>query len=255
MTALPPSGEALRISQEEGYVLARLHRPEVRNAIDETMVREFHQLCEYLEREPAILVITGCTVNGKGIFASGADIRQLRERRTADALRGVNSTLFHRIKRLPMPVIAAIDGYALGGGLELALAADFRIATEGATFGQPETGLGIIAGAGALWRLTTLVGEGVANEILMAGRRLSAAEALRHGLLTEVTTSENLLDAAAELARRIGKNDPLAVRLSKELLAMPESAHPAVDALAQAICFESPEKFRRMDAFLERKHS
>lgn len=115
MNALPPSGEALQISQEEGYVLARLNRPAVRNAIDETMVDEFHHLCTHLERDPAILVITGCQAGGKGVFASGADIRQLRDRRTDEALRGVNSTLFHRIKKLPLPVIAAIDGYALGG--------------------------------------------------------------------------------------------------------------------------------------------
>lgn len=253
MNALPPSGEALQISQEEGYVLARLNRPAVRNAIDETMVDEFHHLCTHLERDPAILVITGCQAGGKGVFASGADIRQLRDRRTDEALRGVNSTLFHRIKKLPLPVIAAIDGYALGGGLELALAADFRIATDSAVFGQPETGLGIIAGAGALWRLKTLVGETLACEMLLAGRRLNAGEALHHGLVSEVTTGDGLLDAAAALARRIGRNDPLAVRLSKQLLAMPESAHPTVDTIAQAICFESPEKFRRMDSFLERR--
>ena len=109
---------ALKITEEDGFVIARMNRPEVRNAIDETMVDEFHALCALLEREPKILVITGCvaeTSKGpRGIFASGADIAQLRERRREDALRGINSGVFHRIANLPSPVIAAIDGFALG---------------------------------------------------------------------------------------------------------------------------------------------
>ncbi|MFG5092468.1 enoyl-CoA hydratase/isomerase family protein, partial [Campylobacter lari] len=126
-----------------------------------------------------ILIISGTQVEStrepgtfSGIFASGADIGQLRERRRDDALRGVNSQVFDRIHRLPMPVIAAIDGFALGGGAELAYAADFRIATPALKMGQPETSLGITAAAGAQWRLKELVGEPVALELLLAGRIL-----------------------------------------------------------------------------------
>ena len=120
---------ALAVEEGEDRLVIRMNRPEVRNAIDATMVAELHEVCAYLEVTPKILILTGCEVDGRGIFASGADIAQLRERRREDALRGVNSQIFDRIHKLPMPVIAAIDGYALGGGAELAYAADFRLGT------------------------------------------------------------------------------------------------------------------------------
>lgn len=244
---------ALSIEESEDRVLARMNRPEVRNAIDSTMVAELHELCAYLERTPKILILTGCEVNGRGIFASGADIAQLRERRRDDALAGINSQIFNRIHNLPLPVIAAIDGYALGGGAELAYAADFRIGTPWIKMGQPETGLGIIAAAGALWRLKELVGEPVALEILMAGRILNAEEALELHLLTEIHEPADLLDAANALADRIGTQDPLAIRITKRVFSAPPSAHPHIDELAQAILFESDAKFDRMQAFLDRK--
>lgn len=244
---------ALTIEDGDGRLVARMNRPEVRNAIDATMVAELHELCAYLETTPKILILTGCEVNGRGIFASGADIAQLRERRREDALRGVNSQIFDRIHKLPMPVIAAIDGYALGGGAELAYAADFRIGTPYLKMGQPETNLGIVAAAGALWRLKELVGEPVALEILMAGRILNAQEALDLHLVTELHEPSELLDAARTLADRIGAQDPLAVRITKRVFAAPRDAHPHIDELAQAILFESDAKFDRMQAFLDRK--
>ena len=248
---------ALQVTEDDGFVIARMNRPEVRNAIDETMVDEFHILCGLLERDPQILVITGCvaeTSKGpRGIFASGADIAQLRERRRDDALRGINSGVFHRIAKLPSPVIAAIDGFALGGGLELALAADFRIATPGAKFGQPEANLGIIAGAGALWRLKEAVGTPLAKEILLAGRVLTGEEATQSHLVNELFEPGELEDGARAWAKKIGALDPLAVRLSKQLFDMPVEAHPAVDNIAQAVLFESTAKFDRMQAFLDRK--
>lgn len=248
---------ALQVTEDDGFVIARMNRPEVRNAIDETMVDEFHILCGLLERDPQILVITGCvaeTSKGpRGIFASGADIAQLRERRRDDALRGINSGVFHRIAKLPSPVIAAIDGFALGGGLELALAADFRIATPGAKFGQPEANLGIIAGAGALWRLKESVGTPLAKEILLAGRVLTGEEAAQSHLVNELFEPGELEDGARAWAKKIGALDPLAVRLSKQLFDMPVEAHPAVDNIAQAVLFESAAKFDRMQAFLDRK--
>lgn len=248
------SEHTLDITREDGLVICQLNRPSVRNAIDAQMVGELHDLAADLERNPATLIVTGCTLeDGKGIFASGADIGQLRARRRDDALLGVNSTIFSRLAKLPMPVIAAIDGYALGGGLELALAADFRIATNRVKLGQPETNLGIIAGAGALWRLTQIVGEPVAKEIVLAGRILDAQEASQLHLVNEVCEPDQLMDRARKLAERIAAQDPLAVRLSKAVMAMPAAAHPHVDNIAQAICFESEAKFDRMQAFLDRK--
>lgn len=244
---------ALTVEEVEDRLLVRMNRPQVRNAIDATMVAELHEVCAYLESTPKILILTGCEVDGRGIFASGADIAQLRERRREDALRGVNSQIFDRIHKLPMPVIAAIDGYALGGGAELAYAADFRLGTPSIKIGQPETNLGIIAAAGALWRLKELVGEPVALEILMAGRILSADEALELHLVTELHEPSALLPAAHALADRIGAQDPLAVRVTKRVFAAPREAHPHIDELAQAILFESQAKFDRMQAFLDRK--
>lgn len=249
---------AIRVEEREDRLHAILDRPEVRNAIDATMVAELHAVCAHLEQTPKILILSGTEVEGrdgttKGLFASGADIGQLRERRRGDALRGINSGLFDRIHALPMPVIAAIDGVALGGGAELAWAADFRIATPSLKLGQPETGLGITAAAGAQWRLKELVGEPVALELLLTGRILDAQESLELKLVTELHEPAELIDAAHALADRIAKQDPLAVRISKKVFHMPREAHPHVDDLAQAILFESEAKFDRMQAFLDRK--
>lgn len=244
---------ALTVEEGEDRLLVRMNRPQVRNAIDATMVAELHEVCTYLETTPKILILTGCQVEGRGIFASGADIAQLRERRRDDALRGVNSQIFDRIHKLPMPVIAAIDGYALGGGAELAYAADFRLGTPYLKMGQPETNLGIIAAAGGLWRLKELVGEPVALEILLAGRILNAQEALDLHLVTELHEPGDLLPAAHALADRIAAQDPLAIRVTKRVFAAPRQAHPHIDELAQAILFESQAKFDRMQAFLDRK--
>lgn len=239
----------LRIERRSDRVVATLDRPETRNAISQEMVDELHALCAELEQNPAILVLAGSTK----VFAAGADIAQLRERRRDDALAGINSRLFDRIAALPLPVIAAIDGFALGGGAELAYAADFRVAGRGLRIGQPEVGLGILAAAGGTYRLRELVGLGLAREILLAGRILNADEALAAGLVTEVVESDALLAAAHALADRIAANDPLALRHTKTALAAPRERHPAIDEELQAELFESPEKFARMDAFLNRK--
>lgn len=243
----------LRLTGTEDRLHVQLHRPEVRNAIDQTMVDELHAVCDHLERHPKVLILSGTTVNGKGVFASGADIAQLRERRRDDALAGINSQVFARIQRLPMPVIAALDGWTLGGGAELAYAADFRIATPSVRIGQPETNLGIMAAAGATWRLRDLVGEPLAKELLLAGRILDADEALAAGLVTELHPADDLLAAADALADRICAQDPLAVRITKAVLHLPPSAHPVVDQLSQAVLFESDAKFDRMQAFLDRR--
>lgn len=239
----------LLVEEREDRVVVLLNRPEVRNAIDQQMVDELHMVCAALERNPKVLIIAGVD----GVFASGADIAQLRERRRDDALQGINSTLFVRIAKLPLPVIAALDGYCLGGGAELAYAADFRIGTPGVRIGNPETGLGILAAAGASWRLKELVGEPVAKQILLAGRVLRAEEALATNLITEIHEAPDLMDAAHNLADRIGQQDPLAVRITKSVFHAPAEAHPLIDQLAQGMLFESPAKFDRMQAFLDKK--
>ncbi|PPL18786.1 enoyl-CoA hydratase/isomerase family protein [Microterricola pindariensis] len=244
------TASTLRIMAERPDRLhVALNRPAVRNAIDAAMVDELHTVCAQLEAVPRILILSG----DGGVFASGADIAELRDRRREDALAGINSRLFGRIAALPMPVIAAIDGWALGGGAELAYAADFRIASTSARIGNPETSLGILAAAGASWRLAELVGEPVAKEILLAGRVLNAEDALALRLVTEVHEPEQLEAAAHALADRIAKQDPLAVQATKRVFHAPRAAHPAVDEQAQSVLFESPAKFERMDAFLAKR--
>lgn len=231
--------------------VATLNRPEVRNAIDADMVASLHAMCARLESDPMPLVITG----GPEVFAAGADIGQLRERRNVDALAGINSGAFDRVARLPMPSIAALAGHALGGGAELAYACDFRIGTPTVRLGNPEGQLGILAAAGAAWRLVELVGEPVAKEMLLAGRVLEATEARELRLLNEVVPADRLLATAHSWVDRILKSAPLASRLTKLVLRAPRDAHPVVDNIAQAVLFETDDKHDRMTAFLDRRDS
>ena len=239
----------LAVEERGDRVVVTLDRPERRNAIDQQMVDELHRVCATLEVQPRILILTG----SDGVFASGADIAELRERTAADAASGINDTIFTRIAMLPMPVIAALDGYALGGGAELAYAADLRIGTPRLRIGNPETGLGIIAAAGALWRLPHLVGLPLATELVLTGRILTGEEALAAGLVLDLFEPGELLTGANALADRIAANDPLATRLTKRVLREPAERHPAAEREAQAVLFESPEKRRRMTEFLERR--
>ncbi|MGH8954287.1 MAG: enoyl-CoA hydratase/isomerase family protein [Microbacterium sp.] len=239
----------LRIEEHRDRVVATLDRPEKRNAIDQATIDALHDLCALLERTPRTLIITGTD----GVFAAGADIAQLRDRTADDARRAINATAFIRIHDLPMPVIAALDGYALGGGAELAYAADIRIATPSLRIGNPETGLGIIAAAGATWRLPEIVGDARASELLLTGRALDAEEALRWGLVSSLHPADELLAAAHRIVDRIAANDPLATQHTKRALRTPRAGHPAIEVELQAELFESPEKIRRMTDFLEKR--
>jgi enoyl-CoA hydratase len=240
---------ALLVEESDDRLVVRLSRPEVRNAIDQQMVDELHKVCAQVEVQPKIVLLIG----EGGTFAAGADIAQLKQRGRDDALRGINSSVFDRVRRLPMPVIGLLDGHALGGGAELAYACDFRIGTPRVKIGNPEPGLGIIAAAGATWRLAELVGEPTAMEILLAGRVLGAEDALALRLLSEVVDAEELLAAGHRLADRIARQAPLAVRLTKASFRAPRAAHPFVDDLAQAVLFETQEKETRMTAFLTQR--
>lgn len=240
---------SLRIDEQDDRVTATLDRPEKRNAIDQDTIDALHDLCAALEASPRTLIITGSS----GVFAAGADIGQLRDRTAADARRAINATAFTRIHELPMPVIAAIDGYALGGGAELAYAADIRIGTPSMRIGNPETGLGIIAAAGATWRLPEIVGDARASEMLLTGRVLDADEAMRWGLVSSLHPSEELRAAAHAIVDRIAANDPLATQHTKRALRAPRAQHPEIERELQAELFDSPEKHRRMTAFLEKR--
>lgn len=246
---MPSPGTAVRLEESADRLVATLDRPATRNAIDQRTVDELHDLCAHLETMPKTLILAGAG----GVFASGADIAQLRERTAADARRGINSTVFRRIRALPMPVIAAVDGYALGGGAELAYAADIRIASRRARFGHPETGLGIIAAAGATWRLPEIVGHARASDLLLTGRTIDGDTARDWGLVSALHEPAALLPAAHELADRIARNGARATELTKRALLAPCEAHPAIELELQAELFDSDDKRDRMTAFLERR--
>ncbi|MFJ6548629.1 enoyl-CoA hydratase/isomerase family protein [Microbacterium sp. NPDC091676] len=241
--------EPLLVTRTADRVVATLNRPHKRNAIDQATIDALHALCAELEETPRTLILTGAD----GVFAAGADIAELRDRRAGDARRGINAHAFVRVAELPMPVIAAIDSYALGGGAELAYAADIRLATPTLKIGNPETGLGILAAAGASWRLKEIVGDARAIELLLTGRTVHAEEALRIGLVSSLHEPADLLAAAHAVADRIARNDPAATIATKRVFRAPRHQHPAVDLEEQATLFESPEKHRRMTAFLERR--
>jgi enoyl-CoA hydratase len=201
-----------------------------------------------------VLIITGA---GESSFVSGADINDIRQRTRADGLAAISSSLCTRVERFPRPTIAAINGYALGGGCELALACDIRVAADSAKFGQPEAGLGIIPAAGATQRLPRVVGLGWAKHLILTGEIIDARQALEIGLVTAVMPASQLQVRARELAKRILRQGPLASRLAK--LALNASARVDLDSgllietLAQAICYDSEDKREGTTAFLEKR--
>lgn len=240
---------------QDGVLTLTLNRPEKLNALDQAMIDALHAALDYYATngDVRVVILTGA---GAKAFAAGADIGQLRDRRAPDALRAINAALFDRIAAFPCPTIAAVRGFALGGGCELALACDLRVCSLSAKFGQPETGLGILAAAGATWRLPALIGLGRARELLYTGRLVDATEAQAIGLVNQVVPDDELTAAVEEMAGLIARNDRLATRLTKQSLRMIEGQLEQVRmfvSAAQAVCFDSPEKVRRMDAFLDRK--
>ena len=232
-----------------------VNRPEVRNALDTAAVEEMHGALDDVRRERCtVLILTGA---GDKAFVSGADINAIRQRRRDDALLSINSRLMSAVEAHEAVTIAAVNGYALGGGCELALACDLRLAAESAVFGLPEPTLGIIPGAGGTQRLPRIVGLGRAKQMILAGERWDARRALEYGLVSEVVPLPELPRAARALADRVLALGPLAVRLAKVALnasmQMPLPAGLLYESAAQAITFESRDKAEGTSAFLEKR--
>ncbi|MBA2303788.1 MAG: enoyl-CoA hydratase/isomerase family protein [Acidobacteria bacterium] len=246
----------IRIDISEGIATLTVDRPSVKNALNLDTVRECHTALDALAVDPdvGVLIITGA---GESSFVSGADINDIRDRTREDGLAAINSSLFAKVDTFPRPVIAAINGYALGGGCELALACDIRVASDTAKFGQPELGLGIIPGAGATQRLPRIVGLGWAKHLVLTGEVIDAKQALEIGLVTAVMPASQLQVRAKELARKILRQGSLASRLAK--LTLNASARVDLDSgllietLAQAICYASDDKQEGTTAFLEKR--
>jgi enoyl-CoA hydratase len=240
----------------ESIATLTIDRPAVKNALNLETIDEVRAALTALaaNTDVGVLIITGA---GESAFVSGADINDIRARGRDEGLAAINSSLFADIERFPRPTIAAINGYALGGGCEMALACDIRIASETAKFGQPELGLGIIPGAGATQRLPRLIGLGRAKHLVLTGDIIDAKQALEWGLVSAVAPAGQLQIRAREMAKKILRQGPFAARLAK--VALNASARVDMDSgllietLAQALCYSSDDKREGTTAFLEKR--
>jgi enoyl-CoA hydratase len=246
----------IRVDLSESIATLTIDRPSVKNALNRETVGECLSALRDLSanEEAGVLILTGA---GESSFVSGSDIGEIRNRTRDDGLAGIASSLCAAVEQFPRPTIAAINGYALGGGCELALACDIRIAAETAKFGQPELGLGIIPAAGGTQRLPRVVGLGWAKHLIFTGEIIDARQALAIGLVSAVAPAGQLQVRARELAKKILRQGPLAARLAK--LALNASTRVDLDSgllietLAQAICYASEDKQEGTSAFLDKR--
>jgi enoyl-CoA hydratase len=241
---------------DDGIARITFNRPAALNALDEATLNELAAAIDRATADGArALLLTG---SGKA-FVAGADIASMHKKSAPDADRfaKLGNHLFRRIEKLDIPTIAAVNGFALGGGCELAMACDFIYASDRAKFGQPEVALGLIAGFGGTQRLPRKVGTPMAMELLLSGRMIDAAEALRIGLANRVVSGDELLDAAEATLREILSKGPIAVRLTKQLVRSALDT-PIDDGLEREIAefgaiFSSTDCREGMGAFLEKR--
>ena len=247
--------------EKKGHVaIAAINRPKALNALNSEVLEDLNTLVDEVlaDEEIRVLVITG---SGEKAFVAGADIGEMSQLTKADgeAFGKKGNDVFRKLETMPIPVIAAVNGYALGGGCELSMACDVRICAETAVFGQPETGLGITPGFGGTQRLARLVGPGMAKQMIFSARNVKADEALRIGLVNAVYPAEELMPAAEKLAETIARNAPIAVRACKkainEGLELPTDEAIVLEEKLFGSCFETADQKEGMGAFLEkRKH-
>jgi enoyl-CoA hydratase/carnithine racemase len=235
--------------------LCRLNRPEARNALSPELMDELAVAVEGFDADPEVrcVVIAG----DDDVFASGADIRALRDRSFEESLRHPAASFWRRLAACKTPLVAAVSGFALGGGCELALLCDLIVASETAQFGQPEITLGIIPGGGGTQRLARVLGKQRTMELVITGRRIDAREAERVGLVNEVAGKDEWLEQAMELGQRIARRAPIAVRLAKQaVLAADEtglSGGLEHERRLYEIAMATEDRIEGMDAFLEKR--
>lgn len=245
----------LKIANKGSICTLTISAPQSLNALNSTILSEIEKIIDNLDKNIRVLIITG---DGEKSFVAGADIKEMAN---LDEIQGQafgerGARVFRKIETLPIPVIAAVNGFALGGGCELAMACDIRICSDNARFGQPEVGLGIIPGFSGTVRMARLVGMGIAKELIFSGRNIKADEALRIGLVNAVYTQDELIDKAREMATRIAANAPIAVRYAKECINK-EFDMDADNAIAYenrmfGKCFATKDQKDGMHAFINK---
>jgi len=250
--------ETIKIEREENIVWIVLNRPHRLNAFNDILVEELSEALDTVENDPSVrcVIITG---EGDRAFSAGADITAFPKVTPVKAQefsrRG--QKVFSKIEEMSKPVIAAINGYALGGGLELALACDFRIASEHAELGTPEINLGIIPGWGGTQRLVRTVGLRNARRIVMFGERIKADEALKIGLVDKVVPFEKLREEAKALAKRLAEGPPIALKYAKHALnfgsQVPLDVGLRLEATLMALLFSTQDVKRGIEAFMSKR--
>ena len=245
----------LKINHTDAICTLTISAPKSLNALNSTILKELDDFVSHIGDDVRALIITG---DGEKSFVAGADISEMANLNEAEGevFGRLGAQVFRKIETLPIPVIAAVNGFALGGGCELAMACDIRIASNKAKFGQPEVGLGIIPGFSGTYRLAKLVGMGMAKELIYSGRAIRADEALRIGLVNAIYEPEQLMEEAMNLANRIVVNAPIAIRYAKQCI-NEEYDLAADDAIAYenkmfGKCFATQDQKEGMSAFLNK---
>jgi len=252
----PAPRAAASATEADGVALVTIDRPRSLNALDFDLLDDLAGALEALDRDPACraIVITGA---GTRAFAAGADIKELATQTPASLRSGGRFGAWDRLAAIGLPMIAAVRGFALGGGCELAMTCDMIVAGDDATFGQPEIRIGVMPGAGGTQRLTRAIGQARAMELILTGRTMTAHEAEAAGLVTRVVPAEATLDAALELAGTIAAMPPLAVRAAKravrEAAERPLSAGLAAERDAFFALFDTDDQAEGMAAFMEKR--
>jgi enoyl-CoA hydratase len=248
----------LLLEKEDGIGILYINRPQALNALNYDTLVELGQAIKEIanDEEIKVLIITGA---GEKSFVAGADIKYMQplSATEARAFGALGQEVFRNLEKLEKPVIAAINGFALGGGCELAMSADIRVASEKAKFGQPEVGLGITPGYGGTQRLPRLVGEGRAMELILTADIIDAQEAYRIGLVNKVYPAESLMDEAKKMAKRIMKNAPLALSFSKVAINKGLQADidtgMSIEADLFGLCFATEDQKEGMTAFMNKQ--